>query len=967
MDDLHPRLRELLKGQGWDGLTSAQQHSLDPLLAGKHVLLVAPTGYGKTEAALLPVLSRMLHERERLAAAGKPWPVGFKILYVTPLRALNRDLLRRLESWMATLGFSIGVRHGDTTQSERTRQSKSPPDLLITTPETVQLLLYGDNLRSHLATVRFAILDEVHDLVQSERGAQLLVALERIEEVIAQPAALRAAKAPERDCPREPSAKRGGAFQRIGVSATIADPAAVARALAGRDRVVEIVVVPDHKETWLAVRHPEPAPGDAEESTRLAVSPAVVAQVRTIRDIVERHRRVLIFHNTRDGAELLASRSAIADEEAKRPPLLGLHHGSLSAEHRTRVEDEFKSGRLKALVATSSLELGIDIGAIDHVVQVASPRSVARLVQRLGRSGHRVGGVSAGTLLATGVEDAWECLAVARLAVEGRLEPLQMRADPLVVLANQLVALTNEYAGLHKEWCRAVIGRAGPFLELDDGLFDAAWQALLDSKTLFADERVDRIARGGRARRHFLDHISLIPDETTYRIIDESTKRSIGTVDDAFVAANLAPGALFVMAGRSWRVLEVEGEANRVRVAPARDLGAVPQWTGSQLPVSFQLAQEVARLRRLLDTDAPELSEYPIDPALKGWLLAPIAKQRSHGLEVPTDRTVTLDVARRQVVVNVSLGTRGNEALGRITQGLLSQRLGAPVRLESDAYRIVLTLPTPQPVQPIVETWQSLDADSLDLLLSLTLRHEPVVRHHLVHVAKHFGALPKALEANKTTRRRLEALLQEPALSEETMSRLIHDRLDLAAVRAFLGQMRAGQLRFVLQGQGPLSHLGSEEMRRLLAPPKTDAALLTAVRSRIEECDVLMACCSCGNHWQTQVKLLPKRIACRRCQSIQIACLRPWNEDRLPLLKKKQPTPQEKVERDRIVKNGGMVASFGSTAARALAARGVGYETAARILQKVTDPDDPRFWREVLLAELTFARTNAFWRRSSAP
>ncbi|MEA3165657.1 MAG: ATP-dependent helicase Lhr and Lhr-like helicase, partial [Thermoplasmata archaeon] len=485
---LHPRLVQLLRDQGWEGLTEAQDQALAPLLAGKHTLLVAPTGHGKTEASLIPVLSRMMLERDRLKAEKKPWPKGFKVLYVTPLRALNRDLMGRLESWGEALGFNIGVRHGDTSQGERTRQSKDPPDLLITTPETVQLLLYGDTLRKHLATTRFVILDEVHDLAISERGAQLLVALERIEEVVAQPAALRELKAPERTGPTQSQARPGGGFQRIGVSATVADPAQVARWLGGRDRKVEVVVVKAAKVLQLAVIHPEHGPEDAELATKLAVPPNLVAQMKAIRKLCLEHKRVLVFHNTRDGAELLASRSAILDLEAGREPLLGLHHGSLSAEVRTEVEEAFKAGRIRALVATSSLELGIDVGAIDHVIQVGSPRSVARLVQRLGRSGHRVGLVSDGTLVATGPEDILECLAVARRAKEGRLEPLVLRLDPLVVLANQLVALTNEYAGLDREWTRQVVKRAGCFLDLDDNLFDATWETLLDVKTVFPQD-----------------------------------------------------------------------------------------------------------------------------------------------------------------------------------------------------------------------------------------------------------------------------------------------------------------------------------------------------------------------------------------------------------------------------------------------------------------------------------------------
>lgn len=979
---LHPRLVALLRSQGWEGLTEAQTVAHGPLAAGKHVLLVAPTGHGKTEAALLPCLSRILVEREALATQKKPWPPGFKLLYVTPLRALNRDLQRRLESWSKALNITMGVRHGDTTQAERGKQSRSPPDLLITTPETLQLLLYGDTLRQHLATVRFVVLDEVHDLAASERGAQLMVALERVEEVVGQPQELRMAKANQRQCPATPAARVGGGFQRIGLSATVADPQRVARFMAGRGpdgtpRPTDVLVVETLKEIRLAVVEPQPAPDDGELASKLTLTPPIVAQVRTVRRLTLEHDRVLIFHNTRDGAELLVSRSAMLDEEPGQQTVgLGLHHGSLSAEHRTDVEERFKTGQLHALVATSSLELGIDVGAIDHVIQVQSPRSVARLVQRLGRSGHRVGGISAGTLVAAGPEDILECAAVARRAIEGRLETLELRDAPLVVLANQLIALTNEYAGLRKKWCRAVVGRAGPFLELDDGLFDAVWQCLQDVRTLFPEEAGggrpsngeqpgDRMARGSRARKHFLDHISLIPDERTYKVIDESSKRSIGTVDDAFVAAAMAPGSLVVMAGRSWRVLEVEVEQARVRVAPVRELGPVPQWTGAQLPVSFDVAQEVARLRRLIvDQDEAGLKTYPLSAAVRAVAARPILEHIALGLEVPTDRVVTLDMNRRLIVASISLGTRGNEALGRITQALLSQRLGAPVGMESDAYRIHFTLPTQQPAQTILDVWKSLDAGSLDLLLSLCLRDSPLVRHHLVHVAKHFGALPKELDPNHATRGKLDALLDHLALQEETLSRLIHDRMDVGAVRSFVEAMAAGKMRFVIQAQGPLTNLGQDETRRLMAPPRTDEALLAAVRKRIEDSDVLLACCACGNSWQSRVLLLPKRPVCRRCQSHQVACLRPWNEDQVPLLRNKgQLTPEQQATKARIVRNGDLISNFGATACRALVGRGVGPETAGRILQKVADAEAPGFWREILLAELNFARTNVFWKR----
>ncbi len=969
---LHPRLALLLADLGWTGLTAPQEATLGPVLAGENVLLVAPTGHGKTEAALLPVMGRLLAERDALARRKRPWPKGFKAIYVTPLRALNRDLLGRLESWAEALDLRVGVRHGDTSQSERGRQARNPPDLLITTPETLQLLLYGDTLRRHLATVRFVVLDEVHDLAASERGAQLAVALERLEEVIGQPGELRAAKAAERPCPRQPDARPAGGFQRIGLSATVADPTAVAAFVGGQGpegpRAVNLLEVAADKRLELAVIQPRVRDDDDATAGTLMVPPSAVAELRTARQLARAHQRVLVFQNTRDSAELMVSRSAVLDTQAGRPHLLELHHGSLSAEVRADVEDRFKSGEVHALVATSSLELGIDVGAIDHVVQVHSPRSVTRLVQRLGRAGHRAGAVSAGTLVASGPEDVLECMAVARSAIEGRLEPLRLRDAPLVVLANQLVALTNEYAELDPDWTYAVVTRAYPFRDLDEGLFQATWDALLEAKTLYASETAARrMARSGRARKHFLSHIGMIVDERTFRIFDEATKRTIGSVDDSFVAASLHPGALFIMAGRPWQVLEIENEEQRVRVGPVAEIGAVPQWSGSDLPVSREVAQEVARLRgHIAAGNADELAAYPVEPSALAAAAEPIRRHQDAGLEVPTGRLVTIEQSRRLVVVNVALGSRGNEALGRITQALLHQRFGAAVGLETDAYRVHLTLPAGEARVDLEELWDSLDPETLDLLLAMILRDNPLTRHHLVQVAKQFGAVPDALDPNRFTKARMQSLLDQLALQEETLSRLVHDRLDVEVVQDFLRDLAAGRVTVVRQGLGPLSLLRQEETRNLFAAPKSDDKLLLEVRRRIEDSDILMACCSCASSWSPgKARDLPRRVACRRCGSIQVACLRPWNEDQIGLLKGDGARlgADDRALRNRFIKNGAMVASFGRVACLAMVARGIGPDGAARLLQKIQDPEDPRFWREILQMELTFARTNAFWKR----
>lgn len=937
----------MLADQGWDELTGAQIDALVPMLSGDHVLLVAPTGHGKTEAALLPVMSRLLEARDK-----GQWSKGFKAIYVTPLRALNRDLMVRLEHWAKALGIEIGVRHGDTPQSERSRQSRRPPDLLITTPETMQLLLYGDTLRSHLRTLQAVILDEIHDLAASERGAQLALALERIDEACTQ----EPVSAKERLTGKTPAG--GSHFQRIGLSATVADPQTIATFLAG-ERKARIVVSRADKKTSLNVRYPEIDEESQRVGAMLAVPAGVEAQIRAVRTLVHNHARTLIFHNTRDGAELLASRSTMLDDEAELTPILGLHHGSLSLEHREQTEKDFRDGKLRGLVATSSLELGIDVGAIDHVIQVASPRSVARMVQRLGRAGHRVGAVSHGTLLASGPEDYLECLAVARRVEAGNLEPLLMREAPLVVLANQLIALVNEYNGVNPDWAYNVFRRAGPFLELERGLFDATWQALLDVQTLFeSDTMPGHFGRSGRARRHFLSHISLIPDEHRYRVLDVSAGRVIGAVDDAFVAAGLGPGNLFIMAGRNWRVLEIEGEERRIRVAPVKEVGAVPQWTGSSLPVSLEVAKEVAVLRGQISRREPIKGALPeeLDRAAQ-----PIYTHMARGLLVPSESLVTIDVGRKSLTAMVALGTRGNEALGRITQALLMQRFDGPVGLETDAYRIHLTLPIQWDASELESVWRTLDPETLDLLLHLILKDSPLARHHLVLVAKQFGALPDKLERHRLSNAKIGSLLSLMALHEETLSRMVHERLDLDAVADFLRDVHAGKIGFHAQAMGPLSRIGQDSARLHTAIP-SDEALLEVVRKRIEDAELLMVCCSCRHKWEAVIRDLPKRIKCRRCGSIQVACMRPWHKDDIKLLAQEPSDDEKKNIKRRIIKNGAMVASFGSTACRLMAARGIGPDTAARILQKVTDPEDPTFWRQLLEAELTFARTSAYWK-----
>ncbi|MEM4188560.1 MAG: DEAD/DEAH box helicase, partial [Candidatus Hadarchaeum sp.] len=332
---------------GFKEPTLPQQAALPKILEGKNILLISPAGTGKTEAAFLPALHLILTSPTR-----EP---GIKIIYITPLRALNRDLLDRLGRWCRELDLKVSVRHGDTATRERRLQALIPPDVIITTPETLQILLLGKRLRNYLRSVRMVIVDEVHELADNKRGAQLAVTLERLRNL------------------------KGGDFQVIGLSATIGAPEEVAKFLVGRDRNCEIVDVSVAREVRIGVLYPTAKKVDEKLAEELYTFPTVAARLRAMRELIERHGSTLVFTNTRATAEVLASRFHLWD--VKFP--IGVHHGSLSAFTRLRGERGLKQRELKALICTSSMELGLDIGGVDLVIQYNSPRQATRLLQRV--------------------------------------------------------------------------------------------------------------------------------------------------------------------------------------------------------------------------------------------------------------------------------------------------------------------------------------------------------------------------------------------------------------------------------------------------------------------------------------------------------------------------------------------------------------------------------------------------------
>ena len=892
-DLLDPRVREVVRKRGFSGLSEAQEQAIPRLLAGENLILVAPTGTGKTESAMFPVFDRLL---ETTGA-------GFKALYVTPLRSLNRDILTRMEWWCRELSLSVGVRHGDTPQSERRKQALNPPDLLITTPESLQALFMGKRLREHLKNIRYVVIDEIHELADSKRGAQLAVALERL-------------------------AAYAGEFQRIGLSATVGNPDDIGRFLCGA-RPFSLVEVPVASHLDISVRF-------AGED--------FAAQTRAVAGCLDAPGSTLVFVNTRVTAE------ALGHELFSRGDV-EVHHGSLSRDVRVDAEERFRKGEVRTLIATSSMELGIDIGHIEHVVQFGSPREVSRLVQRVGRAGHHLDAVSRGTVLATGFDDLLESLVIARRAKANECERIVPPTGAADVLANQVAAIAVEYGEIEVSRVREMIERSSVFAS-SRPLLDAVCSQMAEHRLIRLDG--SRIIRTGRARRYLIENLSMIHDERKMEIFDIVSRRTVGTLDESFVLGWMHTGAVFITKGQLWRVLEMEG--GRITVEPAtRAKGEVPSWEGEQIPVPFAVAREVGALRRTRAFD-----RYSSVPGAIAFAERSLARMDGGNYPVPSDRLITLENADEGVVCNVCGGHKANETLARALSVLLSARYGTTVGIEVGAYRFLLRLPDDVRALEVQETLAALEPAHLPGILKLALKRTALFKWKLVQVAKKFGAIDADADYERFSIHRLIDLFDETVIAAEAYRELFSNSMDVDAAQEILSGLREGRLAVTTGRLSPLGSEGLSSSRDMIPPPLVDQAIIGTLMRRLEKEDVVLFCMHCRK-WKsrTVVERVPDRPQCPLCSARLIAALKPWDEQFIPAMRKKNKSEEEQATEVRFLRNANIVLSSGKKAVTVLAAKGVGPEAASRILATLTEGD--AFYREVLKAERNYVKTHRYW------
>ena len=441
-------INNLLDRYGIDQLTEAQEKLIPAILSGENAILISPTGSGKTEAAILPVFQKII-ENSLLPISA---------LFITPLRALNRDILGRLKEYGQHLGIRIQVRHSDMSDAQRKELRDNPANIIVTTPESLQILLNSKKMDESLMNIKYVIVDELHELAQNERGTQLSIGLERLREL-------------------------SGDFQRIGLSATIGNPEELALFLKS-DGSVKVLKTSMEKDISIEVTIAENAKPEIAE--KMGCDPEYAGAIAMIHDLVESHNGTLVFVNTRSVAEDIAFRLSLYYKES----LLKVHHGSLSREVREEAEMLFKSGQIKGLICTSSLELGIDIGSADLVIQFNSPRQINKLIQRTGRSGHWIKKRSKGVIICSDIIELEEAMAIVGQVYDRVLEPVIIRKGSMATVANQIILEVQRLKEFDSINFMNLLRRSYPLIDMTQDLFEEVVNFLIETRKIRFEENI---------------------------------------------------------------------------------------------------------------------------------------------------------------------------------------------------------------------------------------------------------------------------------------------------------------------------------------------------------------------------------------------------------------------------------------------------------------------------------------------
>jgi len=922
-------IRRAIQDRGFDEPTEPQVKAIPLIMQGKNVLLIAPTGTGKTESAFLPIMDSVLRLKK------KP---SIKALYITPLRALNRDLLDRLGWWCKRLDIRLAVRHGDTEERERRAQAKFPPDILITTPETLQAILPGRIMREHLKSIRWVIVDEVHELATEKRGSQLSLGLERLRYIT------------EKD------------FQLIGLSATIGTPEEVAKFLVGRDRPCEIVQVPVARSMRLKILLPQPSSEDFQLASNLYTYPEVAARLRVMRQLIEENASVLLFTNTRSEAEVLSSRFRVWEEKLP----IGIHHGSLSKISRISTERGLKEGRLLGIVCTSSLELGIDVGSLEMVIQYNSPRQVTRLLQRVGRSGHTIGGIAKGVIITQDSDDALEAIVIARRALIEELEPAPIPDKPLDALTHQVVGLMMQKRTWSFGEALDVFTKAYPYRKLSETDLKEVLTYMHTryppfARVYFQERSFSKPQRNKEFYNFYFQNLSMIPDERQFIVIEEESDEPIGVVDQAFVAENGEIGTKFIVRGSVWKILHIYN--NKIYVRSEQDpRGAIPSWVGEEIPVPFEVANEVGEIRGKVEEMlrsgmtqeeiSIELGKiYPCDPQTLLRAISEIVDQVGVDLPVPTDKKITIEKWEDLIIVHCSFGLLVNRTISRVLGLILSEKVGHPVGIQQDPYRIIVQTHKVRP-EEIESIIRDLSHEDIKEIATRAFVKTGLFKRRFLHVAKKFGAISKDADLSDTSLSNLIKGFEDTVVFNEAVKTTLADDADVDQTIHVLNKIESREVGVAIiedQSLTPIGRIGIEEISRmtdLIPPQRMKRILIESARTRLLNETRTFACTNCWSYADlSSVRDLPEKIVCPKCGSSKIGLMDDTLEKVQTLCERELSKVQRLSDKKRAlirraIRTAELISNYGLAAVVVLVVRGMSIMEAKAILKEESKVND---------------------------
>jgi len=785
--------------RSFPGLTEPQAFAVPLIHAGESVLISSPTGSGKTLTAFLSIINELYS----LQLAGRLEDRIYAV-YVSPLKALANDINRNLTTPLEEMRrlaeaeglvppeIRVGVRSGDTSAAERQKQARRPPHIFITTPESLTIVLTAPKFRTAFAGVRWVIVDEIHEVCSSKRGTLLSLSLERLQALV------------------------GAPVSRLGLSATIAPIDEVAKFLAGyeagRLRPINIVEVESRKSLDLAVMCP------VRDLSEYALEEANARMYDVLATLIDEHRTTLIFTNTRSGTEAVSFKLKERGVEN-----LEAHHGSLSKETRLDVEERLKRGELKAAVSSTSLELGIDIGYIDLVVQIGSPKSIAKGLQRIGRAGHNYGDTSVGRLVVFEPWDLVECATLVKNAYENRIDRVDIPRNELDVLAQAVIGMSLE-ARWDVDAAFDLIRRSYSYHDLPKKDFLAVLDYLSsrnpDIKVfakIWYDEEERRFGKKRGTRLIYFTNIGTIPEEGTYHVFSERGT-PLGELSEHFVEY-LHPGDIFVLGGRTHQFVRARGMAVYVKDASGRR-PTVPSWTGEMLPRSFDLSLAVGAFRReiadVIDRDGEDgcvrwlVETNRVDLGSARSLVSYIQEQRAMISDLPTDQTLLIEgyideKGNRNIIFHFPFGRRVNDALSRAYAFAITESQKTNVRVGVTDDNFMLTVPKRVPLEGIAGLVLSA---TLEAQLRRAVRNTELFKQRFRHCAtrafmvlRNYKGRQVSIGRQQLRSQRIIDFLHEiedfPVI-KETYNEILNEVMDLRNARQVLEWIEAGRLKVAI-------------------------------------------------------------------------------------------------------------------------------------------------------------------------